>query len=130
MPAGKVPGQVCTAHTSSGKPCKRWAIVGGTVCPTHGGSAPQVREAARRRIAGFVPRALQEMERLAQGAESEAVRVRALIDLLDRAGLKAPDEHVLIPSDAPNEDLDARIMAALEARAAGLPHTAPHTGDA
>ena len=32
------------------RPCRRWAIRGGTVCPKHGGSAPQVKAAARRRV--------------------------------------------------------------------------------
>lgn len=41
----------CSATTSAGKPCRKFAIVGGTVCATHGGSAPQVKAAAARRIA-------------------------------------------------------------------------------
>lgn len=40
----------CTAHTSAGNRCKKRPIVGGTVCPTHGGSAPQVRAAAEQRV--------------------------------------------------------------------------------
>lgn len=40
----------CTGHTSAGRPCKRAPIAGGTVCPTHGGSAPQVKAAAARRL--------------------------------------------------------------------------------
>lgn len=35
----------------SGKQCRRYAIAGGTVCPNHGGSAPQVKAAAQRRLA-------------------------------------------------------------------------------
>lgn len=49
----------CTATNSAGQPCRNRPIRGGTVCSTHGGSAPQVRAAAaaRRleaRIAGEV----------------------------------------------------------------------------
>ena len=40
----------CTASTRAGGPCKRWAIKGGTVCPSHGGSAPQVRRKAAERL--------------------------------------------------------------------------------
>lgn len=40
----------CTARKSNGDPCGRWAIAGGTVCPSHGGFAPQVRAAAARRL--------------------------------------------------------------------------------
>jgi hypothetical protein len=33
----------------AGPPCKNFPIVGGTVCPTHGGAAPQVRAKAAAR---------------------------------------------------------------------------------
>lgn len=36
----------CSARRTNGEPCRAYAIVGGTVCRTHGGSAPQVRRAA------------------------------------------------------------------------------------
>jgi hypothetical protein len=42
---------LCTASRTDGTPCKKQAIHGGTVCDTHGGSAPQVRKAANRRLA-------------------------------------------------------------------------------
>lgn len=41
----------CTAHRTNGEPCKRPPIRGGTVCASHGGSAPAVRAAADRRLA-------------------------------------------------------------------------------
>lgn len=41
----------CKAHTSVGNPCRRAPIVGGEVCPSHGGRAPQVKAAAERRHA-------------------------------------------------------------------------------
>lgn len=47
-PTGK-PTQ-CAAHARSGRQCRQPAIPGGTVCHYHGGSAPQVRAAAARRI--------------------------------------------------------------------------------
>jgi hypothetical protein len=40
----------CTAHRTDGAPCRAWAIRGGRVCAAHGGRAPQVRDAARRRL--------------------------------------------------------------------------------
>ena len=39
----------CTAINRIGSPCGKYAIKGGTVCNTHGGSAPQVKVAAKRR---------------------------------------------------------------------------------
>jgi len=43
-------GERCTAHRTDGTPCGAWAIRGGYVCRMHGGSAPQVKAAARRRL--------------------------------------------------------------------------------
>lgn len=40
----------CTARNRAGGPCGRYAITGGTVCPSHGGNAPQVRALAARRL--------------------------------------------------------------------------------
>ncbi len=42
----------CTALArSSGERCRRAAILGGTVCRVHGGAAPQVKAAAKKRLA-------------------------------------------------------------------------------
>lgn len=41
----------CSAHRTNGDPCKAYAVRGATVCVTHGGAAPRVREAAARRVA-------------------------------------------------------------------------------
>lgn len=54
-------GVKCSAHTSSGRPCRNWAIQGATVCRMHGGSAPQVRRKAAERLA--LGRARAELER-------------------------------------------------------------------
>lgn len=117
MPRGSVPAQRCTAKTSAGKPCKRWAIVGGNVCPTHGGSAPQVREAARRRILSTVERNLVTAQAMIDDPKIPAgVRARLLVDMLDRAGLKAADVHALVAADTVAPDLDAAMRDALEAR--------------
>jgi hypothetical protein len=44
-------GRRCRAHSKrSGERCRRSAIPGGTVCVMHGGAAPQVAAAARRRL--------------------------------------------------------------------------------
>lgn len=51
MPADPSIDRHCTARKSNGDPCKRWAVKGATVCPSHGGRAPQVKAAAERRLA-------------------------------------------------------------------------------
>lgn len=44
-------GTRCTAKSKrSGEQCKRWAMVGGTVCAMHGGKSPQAMAAAARRV--------------------------------------------------------------------------------
>lgn len=50
-PRHLVPGQRCTKNRCDGKPCQRWCQRGAYVCGAHGGRAPQVQTAARRRVA-------------------------------------------------------------------------------
>lgn len=50
----------CTAHRKNGEPCKRPPIRGGTVCASHGGSAPAVRAAAERRLTDQRARSLAQ----------------------------------------------------------------------
>lgn len=92
----------CSARRSNGEPCNRSPIAGGSVCPTHGGSAPAVKAAAARRKAaeavqaeaqailaheGFagVTSPLEELSRLANEAlavkSASAARVNALTSI-------------------------------------------------
>lgn len=119
VPQGSVRAIKCQAHTSSGRPCKAWAIVGGTVCRTHGGSAPQVREAARRRILGTVLKNVTTAQAIIDDPEQPAaVRARLLIDMLDRAGLRPADVLIAARADEASDapDLDAGIREALALR--------------
>ncbi len=78
----------------TGKPCRRQAIAGATVCRVHGGAAPQVKEAAKLRILALVHPALATMARAVNSkrkGEPSAVEVSAAKDILDRAGLAAKD---------------------------------------
>lgn len=57
-----IPSSQCTARSSrTGERCKR-LVRGGGVCPTHGGSAPQVRAAREARILEMRSRAYGEVE--------------------------------------------------------------------
>lgn len=112
----------CQAHTSSGKPCRAWAIVGGFVCRTHGGSAPQVRAAANRRLLALAPRAVQVIADLLEHAESEPVRLKAATELLDRGIGKAVDVTLDVTPQQDSEGpspLDLAIARALAARGLG-----------
>ncbi|QGJ92760.1 hypothetical protein QDA04_gp90 [Microbacterium phage Megan] len=78
----------CTARSSqSGKRCRRHAIKGGTVCATHGGSAPKVKERARLRLAALVDPAITTLAREMTTAANSNDRQRAANSILDRAGL-------------------------------------------
>ena len=57
------------------KYCGRWAIAGGTVCPKHGGSAPQVKKAAQSRLTELLER---KVERLNEISEQNAHMPSAL----------------------------------------------------
>ena len=119
VPSNVVPPVRCRAHTSSGKPCKRWAIVGGFVCMTHGGTAPQVRRKANERILALAPRAAQIIATLAESSESDVVRLRAAQDLLDRGLGKAVDLTLDLTPQSTEEGpspLDQRIAAAIALR--------------
>lgn len=106
------PERRCTAKAkSTGVQCGRYAVPGGRVCVTHGGNAPQVREAGERRVAAKAIQAdaeavlahygvepmedpLDELGKLAAEARSLTsalgARVNALQDLEDYDDKRAP----------------------------------------
>src|SRR5260370_622675 len=103
----------CKAKTRSGKRCTQYSIRGGSVCKMHGGSAPQVKQAALERILAAADPVAAEMIRLARKARSESVRRMACTDLLDRAGLERVQSVQLTGKDGkpliPLEAIDALI---------------------
>lgn len=105
----------CTAHTSAGNPCQRDAIKGASVCATHGGSAPQVREAARRRLLEALDPITAKLIAHALKSDDPAVSLRACRDVLDRCGL-APTTKLEIDATVHNgdSDIDREIAGLLE----------------
>lgn len=82
----------CTARAkSTGVRCARSAIAGATICRVHGGAAPQVRAAARARLLALVDPAISRLGKLLQ-TKQQPVALGAVKDVLDRGGLKAPED--------------------------------------
>lgn len=80
----------CTAHTTSGKPCRSAPVMGTNVCWHHGGAAPQVKAAAQRRLLIASDPAAAELVTLAlDRKKDDRVRLKAINSLLDRAGVVA-----------------------------------------
>lgn len=93
---GEVDKRMCSATKKDGTPCKRSPIKGGTVCMSHGGAAPQVRRKANERLLQGVPKMLSELKRLAvDDSVPPNVRLAAIRDWLDRAGIGESDKHEL-----------------------------------
>jgi hypothetical protein len=84
--------QRCNGHKKNGEQCQKPAINGATVCRTHGGATRHVRDAARRRLEEAADRMAKQLLGIAESAESEAVKLAAVKDALDRAGLKPPTQ--------------------------------------
>lgn len=83
-----LPAVRCTARRQDGQPCKAMAARGANVCRVHGGSAPQVKAAARRRLEQAADVLVQRLLGLAlDGDASDPVALAAIRDALDRAGL-------------------------------------------
>lgn len=93
------PQRQCRAHKKTGEQCKNAAILGSTVCRYHGGAAEHVKRAARARIENATDLVAKELIVIALSGDSDATRVSAIKDLLDRGGLKAPSEVVLSPGN-------------------------------
>lgn len=71
----------CKAKRSDGSPCQAWPIKGANVCRVHGGRAPQVKAAAKRRLA--LGEAVQELDRL--GVPVEVDPSEAMLSMVHEA---------------------------------------------
>lgn len=118
----------CQADSSgTGEPCRKYAIRGGNVCRTHGGSAPQVIAKANERLALAADRMAMKLLNIAESENVPAYVALAAVDsALDRAGVVQP-KQVQVDLDAPWAEIMGSItgiaqISQAESRAArGLP---------
>jgi hypothetical protein len=71
----------CTAKAkTTGDRCTRWAILGGFVCPMHGGANPVVKDAARARLLEIADPAIYALRMVVLDLTGEWERAMGLED--------------------------------------------------
>jgi hypothetical protein len=119
------PDRRCKAHKKNGEQCKNAGVPGATVCRFHGGAAKHVKAAARARLENAADLMAKQLLGIALTAEGEGVKLAAIKDALDRAGLRPPAEVILSQGETkPYEELFEGIgtMSRAESRRArGVP---------
>ena len=101
--AAPMPSYQCTKIKRDGERCKNMALRGmlpeKAKCPSHGGNAPGVVEAAENRkdavrlaLMGNTELAVQTLQSLMDPGVSDAVRLKAATEVLDRTIGKTPVE--------------------------------------
>ncbi len=100
-------GRRCEAHKKNGDRCHNPARRGTNVCDYHGAKAPQVKAKARQRLEEAADRMAKELLNIATDSESEHVKLAAIRDALDRAGISAKQALELSAAGAakPYEEL-------------------------
>ncbi|WP_255795332.1 hypothetical protein [Mycobacteroides abscessus] len=95
------PDRRCVAKNSRGQRCRKFAIMGATVCRTHGGATQHVRNKARIRVENASNRLMGKLIDFAfDDTKPPDIQLRAIQNALDRAGLKPPAEVVISPGEA------------------------------
>jgi hypothetical protein len=97
----------CAATARSGERCRKQAIAGAHVCRFHGGAAPQVQAAARRRLAEQrAQRALDEVE--VEEIVSPVLELHRIVS--EAVALKSLlAEHVAMLEQLGDDDLHAVV---------------------
>lgn len=90
-----LPSVRCVVIKKDGNRCGRWSIRGATVCLSHGGQLPNVKkhaaaavETARMRLVDMTDEAVSVLIDLTSPGTSDAIRLKAATEILDRAGIK------------------------------------------
>lgn len=111
LPEQTLSGTRCIADNKRGGKCKRWAIRGGSVCSAHGGAAPQVREAASRRLEASIDRLLAALLQIAEDkTQPAAARVAAIKDALDRADFGTKQNKLTVELKPFERDIEGLLI--------------------
>lgn len=136
-----IPGQQCTATVKNGnhagERCRRRAIYGHWICLVHGGGSPLVRRkaeavvrAARMRLIDSTEMAMETIDDLMINATSEAVRLKAATEVLDRAGVRGGTEvDVTVREGQDPADLLRKRLEQLRANAMTIDGEVLHRED-
>lgn len=106
-----------------GQRCRRPALRGARVCPSHGASLPAVKEAAKKRLLAATDIAVQGLLDMAfkgrpfdgKTGRKDADRIKALLAILDRAGLDG--KQTILVEIAPWQEALKSIQAGLKGKA-------------
>jgi hypothetical protein len=97
------------------KPCRKRALVGGHVCEKHGGTAPQVKARAARRLLAVVEPTLDRLMKLRDQDDHLPTAMMATKEILNRAGGAA-----LGPVDPQGGKVDTRPVINIGIQVGGI----------
>ncbi len=74
----------------------------------------EINEEQKAQLRGYAPKAINQIQSLAENAESENVRLKANADLLDRAGWKPIDKQEITETTAIEDMTDEELQQELD----------------
>jgi hypothetical protein len=96
----------CSRIMKTGERCKKSPILGGTICSKHGGRAPHIKAAAKARLENAADRLARQLLGMIDDPKmAPAIKLAALKDALDRAGLSARQAVDITATLKPYEEL-------------------------
>lgn len=100
----------CSARRTNGEPCRKPALNGSNVCRTHGGAAKQTVNKARIRLQNAAFEMAKELLNMATDENvSDAVKLKAITEALDRGGLAVKSSVDVDISVKPHDAIFERI---------------------
>lgn len=111
-----------TSNTT-GERCKKWSLRGTTVCRSHGGALPTVREtaeavveSARMELMGMADDAVEVIRDLMKAGVADQVRLKAAENVLNRTGIKDAEEVKVEVTHVSSADTIAKRLEAIANR--------------